>query len=77
MHQKEFLSFMEEIFEIDAGQLREDTLLAGLDAWDSIGVLNLIALADEKLNIILSPDALEKCKKVSDILTLCFSRAEE
>lgn len=73
---KDILSLIEKIFEIDEGLLREESVLKDIDAWDSLGVLNLVALVDEKVGVVLSPNDLEKCQTLADIFALFSSRLE-
>ena len=76
MRRTYFLSLIEELFEVEEGSLKEETVLEEIGAWDSLGVLNLISLADEKLGEVLLPKDLENCQMVADILNLLGHRLE-
>ena len=77
MKKKDLLSSIEEIFEIESGLLVEESMLEDIDAWDSLGVLNLISLVDEKVGVVLSPNDLEKCQTLADVLALFADKLED
>ena len=66
--QDELLNWIAEIFEQTAKPLSPDTLREDIPAWDSLGVLTLMAGLDEKYGIMLSDAELKAMTKVDDIL---------
>lgn len=68
MTNQEKIELIEELLEVDEGSLTEDTLLKGLEEWDSIAALTLIAMLDEKFNRIVSGDEVKALTTVRDIL---------
>jgi acyl carrier protein len=70
MTQTEALDWVAKLFEEPAGQLSPDTERDDLLAWDSLGVLTLMASLDSDFGITLSDDQLRGMKKVEDILSV-------
>ncbi len=70
MTKEEKLAKLEEVFDLDAGALKEDMELASVEAWDSMTKLSLIVLFDDEFGKKLSGQQLDAFVKVSDILDL-------
>ena len=70
MTQNEALAWLAGIFEESPDALRPDTPRDEIAAWDSLGVLTLMAELDEKFNIQLEADEMENMKKVQDLLAV-------
>jgi acyl carrier protein len=64
----ETLSWIAEIFEEPADNIKPETLREDIPNWDSLGVLTLMADMDEKFGIILSDQDMQAMTKVDDIL---------
>ena len=69
MTQQEKMEALEELFEADAGTLVPDTALDTLQ-WDSMAMLSLIALVNEKFGKKLSGAQLRTFKTVGDVLAV-------
>jgi len=70
MTKREFLSLFEEILEAAPGTLKGDDLLPGMEGWDSLAVVSLIAMVDEQFGITLSPKDIAKAGSVADLVGL-------
>lgn len=70
MSEKDFISLIEEILELDSGDLTGEELLEDIVQWDSLAVVSLIALTDERYGVTLSPKKLSESKKVKDLVAL-------
>lgn len=66
----EFVRRLADALNEDAAAVQENTRLADLEGWDSVGQLSVIALVDECFNRRLNVDALRKCESVCDLLHL-------
>jgi acyl carrier protein len=66
----ELLAEITEILEEDVGSVRIDQELAGLDAWDSMSALSIIALFDKKLSKAVTADEMKGVRTVADIIKL-------
>jgi acyl carrier protein len=70
MTKAEFYSELEALLEIESGTIQGTETLRDLPGWDSMAVLSLIAMADEKLGEVIPASALAACKTVLDIANL-------
>lgn len=62
------LQWLAELFEEPARNLTPDTLRAEIPAWDSLGVLTLMAALDERFGILLTDQEMRAMTNVGDIL---------
>ena len=69
MTQPEKIAALEEMFEANAGAIAPETALNKLP-WDSMAMLSLIALVNEKFGKRLDGSQLKSFKTVSDILAV-------
>ncbi len=67
MTQQEKIQLVEELFEADAGTLTPETALDQL-AWDSMSMLSLIALVNERFGKRVSGAQIKELKTVGDIM---------
>lgn len=72
MKEKEFLTKMEEIMDLDEGFLKMDSILEDIDEWDSLSVLSLTVFAKKTLGKELSTAMILEFKTVRDIYDCCF-----
>ncbi len=70
MTKAEFYSELEGLLELKAGTIQGTETLRDLPGWDSMAVLSVIAMADEKLGEVIAPNALAECKTVNDLTNL-------
>lgn len=68
MTQREAIEWVARVFETSAEQLTTDTPRDGIAAWDSLGVLTLMATLDSDFGIVLTDDDVQGIKTVGDIL---------
>lgn len=66
------LDELAEIFELDISEISSDLPLVNV-SWDSLAIISIIAMVDEKYNKLLSGDDLIKCQKINDIIFLIES----
>ncbi len=64
----EKLHLLEELFDIEDGTLSEDTKLEEISQWDSMAVISLIAMFDEKYGKTIPPKTIKEFIAVNDIL---------
>ena len=60
----------EEIVEADPDTLTGEELVEDLENWDSLAVVNFIALVDENFGITLSPEKIMNSKTVNELVSL-------
>jgi acyl carrier protein len=68
------LVWIANLFEEPVDNIAVDTRRDEIPAWDSLGVLSLIAALDEEFDIRLSEREIQEMKAVEDILQLFKSR---
>lgn len=70
MTEKEKLTILEDVMELDEGTLSKEDVLENYDEWDSLAAISLIAVMDEKFGKILTGQDIKTFKTVADILTM-------
>ena len=70
MTKAEFLHKLEEIMELKTGSLAGNERLTDLDEWDSLKVVEFLALADEQFSLAVAPKAIAACKTIDDLRAL-------
>ncbi len=68
MSEKEKLAKLEEILELEEGELRPEMELEDVDNYDSMAKLSLIVLMDDDFGKKLTGDNIKGFKTVQDIL---------
>lgn len=66
----EALQWLAEIFEEPPGSLTPQTPRSAVKAWDSLGVLTLMARCDEDLGLLLSDEELQQMRSIGDVLAI-------
>lgn len=69
MTKAEFLSELQEMLQL-AEPLQEDAALGGLEEWDSLAYMVLIAFFDKKFHQRITFEMLGRCKTPADIAAL-------
>jgi acyl carrier protein len=67
---KEALAWVADLFETPVEAIQPETKKEEIEAWDSLGVLNLMARLDEEFQILLTEEEIQELKSVGDILNL-------
>ena len=70
MSRQEFLTHVDELFELPPGSLTGQEALGALPGWGSMTVLGFMALADEHFGVALSARQFANCTTVDDLLAL-------
>ena len=70
MNQTEALTWIADLFEESPEKIQPDTKREAIPAWDSLGVLTLMAALDEQFDIILSEEEMQTLQSVQDILNV-------
>jgi acyl carrier protein len=67
---QEFLTRFAELLELENASLAGNEKITDLGTWDSMKILEFMAMADEQFSVIVSPSALAKCQTVDDLIGL-------
>ena len=70
MTQTEAVAWIAQVFEMVPDQLTPDTHRDDVPAWDSLGVLTLLAGLDSDFGIVLTDEDIQSVKTVGDILNV-------
>jgi len=70
----EILAWVAEIFETPIEKIRPETKRDEIEAWDSLGILTLIARMDEDFHILLTDEEIQRLRSVGDIIDLLNQR---
>jgi acyl carrier protein len=71
MNKDTFLRNLNEVLDLQPGTLTGSERLEELPQWDSMAILSVIAMVDEKLGVVIPPAKLTACETINDIIQLC------
>ena len=70
MTEREKLAMLEDMLELDEGDLALDTVLDDIDEYDSMAKLSLIVLMEDEFDVKLTGDVIKGFETVGDIVKL-------
>ncbi len=70
----EILAWVADIFETPLERIRPETKREEIEAWDSLGILTLIARMDEDFHILLTDEDIQRLRSVGDIVDFLVGR---
>ena len=70
MSHTEFLREFEQMLEMPDSSLNGAEKLDDLEKWDSVAMVTLLSVVDEKCGVQLSPRNVAKCSTVNDVFQL-------
>ena len=70
MTEREKLALLEDMLELDEGDLTADKALEDIDEYDSMAKLSLIVLMEDEFGVKLTGDMIKGFETVGDILKL-------
>jgi acyl carrier protein len=70
MKREDAINWIATLFEERADTLTPDTHRDSIPAWDSLGVLTLMASLDSEYGVALTDDEIQQIKTVGDILAI-------
>jgi acyl carrier protein len=70
MTQTDAIAWIAQVFEMAPDQLTLDTHRDNVPAWDSLGILTLMASLDSDFGIVLTDEDIQAVKTVGDILDI-------
>lgn len=76
MTQSEFYAALEEIIEAEPGSIQGHESLAELEGWDSLSVVQFIALMDKSLGSPPVPASVVAAASVADLLATVADKFE-
>jgi acyl carrier protein len=70
MTQSDLLRFLEQALKMKPNSLTGNENLRDVEAWDSMGTLNVITQADRKLGVALAGMEVARCQTVEELITM-------
>ena len=70
MTEREKLALLEDMLELDEGDLSVDTALDDIDEYDSMAKLSLIVLMEDEFDVKLTGEMIRGFETVGDIVAL-------
>ena len=70
MTEREKLAMLEDMLELEEGDLSVDTALDDVDEYDSMAKLSLIVLMEDEFGVKLTGDIIKSFETVGDIVKL-------
>lgn len=64
---EEKIAMLEDVMDLDEGELNLDSVLAEFEEWDSLSKLSLIAMAKQDFGLVLTTDVIRTFDTVKDI----------
>jgi len=74
MTRDEFLRALEEALTVDEGTFGMGVALATIPEWDSLGIVEFQAYADENFSLELEPERINACQTVDDVVALVAAK---
>lgn len=68
MNREEKLEIIADILEVNTDELEEDMVLEDFETWDSVAVLSVIAMMDEKFGKYPHASEIRQYIKVVDLM---------
>jgi acyl carrier protein len=72
-----FLEMMSELLKLDGCRLDGTESLKTFEPWDSIAVLEYLALLDSRFDLRMSIEEIARCKTFNDLYSSLANRLEE
>ena len=76
MRKPEFLEELGQILGFSSGTLKGSELLSDIQLWDSMGRLNFILLAEEKLGFVVDGTKVSEALTINDLINLVVEKLE-
>lgn len=74
MERDEIVRSLEKLIRLPAEALNGSEKLNALDGWDSLAMIEFIALMDEDFGVDLQAEQVRTCKTVQDLVDLAVAR---
>lgn len=68
MTREEKIEIIADILEMDDENVKEDTILEELETWDSVAVLSVISVINEKFDRYPTAEEIRAYKTVQDLM---------
>ncbi len=76
MSEKEKMGMLEEMLEVETGNLRPDMLLSDVEEWDSVIIMSFIVMLDEEFEREISGKEIKEFKTIQDVLNVMEKKSK-
>jgi acyl carrier protein len=70
LQKAEFFLLLDELLELEPGTVKGSETLDSLEGWNSLAIISLMALMDERFGVNLQPRRIAACTTVADLVAL-------
>lgn len=74
MTDQKMLEIVDDVLHLPPGTVTGGELLETLDGWDSLSMIEFVAVADERFGVDVTPEDVRKSKHVDDLVKLLAVR---
>ena len=74
MNENQILEALDHLLRLPPGTLKGNELLESLDGWDSLAIIEFVAMADEDFGVDITAEEVRKSKRVQDLVMLLGAR---
>ena len=74
MERTEFLLLLDEALELNPGTVKGSETLDSIEGWNSLAIISLMSLVDERLGVNLDPSDIARCSTIPDLAGLLGNR---
>lgn len=67
MTTEEKIAMLEDVMDLDEGELTLDSVLSDFEEWDSLSKLSLIAMSKQEFGVVLETNTIKEFVTVKDI----------
>lgn len=76
MTRNDFIRTLEKALSVDEGTFADGAALSSIPEWDSLGIVEFQAYADEEFGLELAPEKINACETVDDLVGLVAAKLE-
>jgi acyl carrier protein len=76
MRKRSTLEALEELLRLPGGSLKGSERLTDLNQWDSLAMIEFVAMVDERFGIEILPEDVRKCRTVDDLAETVSSQIQ-
>jgi len=74
MTRDDFYLVLDELLELEPGTLKGPEVLKDQENWDSLSIVTLMGISEQRFNVSLPAKGIAACRVVDDLYTLVESQ---
>jgi acyl carrier protein len=76
MRKRSTLEALEELLQLPSGSLKGKEKLTDYNQWDSLAMIEFVAMVDERFGIDIYPEDVRRCRTVDDLVEAVSSQIQ-